>query len=321
MTPQSRNTLATQVRRFFRRRMTLLCVFHDAKHPVQTNVSLPFVLFIAGMWTILTVLAVVVATRNFDYWSAHVKTMLLRTKFEYVNHQISKSVEVLSRLQENDERIRRLLDMKSKKEIISNNDISDRGGPTLNQARFLQQLSTRPHDIKITDYDAYLAALRAQIADQERSYREIMAHITEQRSLYRFTPLIWPAQGNVTSPYGRRVHPITRQDDFHAAIDIAAPPGTPVQATADGVVRFSGWQSGYGQVIVVEHKYGYRTVYGHLSARRFNSGDRVTRGTVIGAIGNTGTSTGPHLHYEVWRDNKVQNPIRYVNPDAFFARR
>jgi len=301
--------------------LTILCVFHDARRSVHAHVSLSFVLFLVGLWTALTVLAVVVVTRNVDYWSARVKTMLLRAKFEYVNHQLSKNVEILSKVQENDEKIRRLLGMKSKKAIILSESGADRGGPTVDQARFLQQLSTKPHDIKITEYDAYLASLRRQIVDQERSYREIVAYIAEQRSLYRFTPLIWPARGNVTSPYGWRIHPVTRQGDFHAAIDIAAPPGTPVQATADGVVRFSGWQSGYGQVIVVEHKYGYRTVYGHLSARRFNAGDRVTRGTVIGAIGNTGTSTGPHLHYEVWRGDKVQNPIKYVNPDAFFAQR
>ncbi|NPA32796.1 MAG: M23 family metallopeptidase [Aquificae bacterium] len=123
-------------------------------------------------------------------------------------------------------------------------------------------------------------------------------------------PSIWPVVGVVTSHFGWRR--IGRYKEFHAGIDIAAPTGTPVVATADGVVLFSGYVRGYGYVVVIYHGYGFTTLYAHLSGREVRTGEHVAKGKVIGYVGATGRTTGSHLHYEVIKYGIRQNPILYL---------
>lgn len=132
-------------------------------------------------------------------------------------------------------------------------------------------------------------------------------------------PAIWPIDRTklkyVSSLYGMRMHPKYGYWRMHEGIDLSAPKGTPVYATGNGVVVGSGWRPGYGEIIELNHGFGYKTRYGHLSKRYVQAGDSVTRGQVIGEVGNTGVSSGAHLHYEVrFRDNTV-NPIHYFNKD------
>ena len=132
-------------------------------------------------------------------------------------------------------------------------------------------------------------------------------------------PAIWPIDRTklkyVSSLYGMRMHPRYGYWRMHEGIDLSAPKGTPVYATGNGVVVSSKWRPGYGELIELNHGFGYKTRYGHLSKRYVQAGDSVTRGQVIGEVGNTGISSGSHLHYEVrFRDNTV-NPIHYFNKD------
>ena len=120
---------------------------------------------------------------------------------------------------------------------------------------------------------------------------------------------------NVSSLYGMRVHPRYGYWKMHEGIDLSAPKGTPVYATGNAVVTRSSWQPGYGQLIELNHGFGYKTRYGHLSKRYVSPGDSVTRGQVIGEVGNTGVSSGSHLHYEVRFRDKTVNPIHYFNKD------
>lgn len=132
-------------------------------------------------------------------------------------------------------------------------------------------------------------------------------------------PAIWPIDRtklrSVSSLYGLRMHPKYNTWRMHEGIDLASPVGTPVYATGNGVVSQSRWRNGYGELIELNHGFGYKSRYGHLSKRYVQEGDSVTRGQVIGEVGNTGVSSGSHLHYEVrYRDNTV-NPIHYFNKD------
>ena len=122
-----------------------------------------------------------------------------------------------------------------------------------------------------------------------------------------------PTKGTVTSPFGYRVHPVTKKRRaFHRGIDIGAPTGTPVRAAAEGVVIRSTYnRNGYGNLIVIKHEKNLCTYYGHLSKRRVRKGQRVRKGDLIGNVGSTGASTGPHLHFEVRRGSRA------VNPNAF----
>ena len=132
-------------------------------------------------------------------------------------------------------------------------------------------------------------------------------------------PAIWPIDRtklkNVSSLYGMRVHPRYGTWRMHEGVDLSAPKGTSVYATGNAVVLRAGWQPGYGYLIELNHGFGYKTRYGHLSKMYVRAGDSVTRGQVIADVGNTGVSSGSHLHYEVRFRNKTVNPIHYFNKD------
>jgi murein DD-endopeptidase MepM/ murein hydrolase activator NlpD len=134
------------------------------------------------------------------------------------------------------------------------------------------------------------------------------------KSFIAAMPNIRPITGFITSDFGMREHPIFKRILFHAGTDFSAPVGTKVMATADGTVAFSGFDKGYGKKVIVNHAHGYQTVYAHLSKTLIRQGQHVSRGDVIAFSGNTGVSTGPHLHYEVHKNNVQVNPTAYF-PD------
>lgn len=124
---------------------------------------------------------------------------------------------------------------------------------------------------------------------------------------------IWPVQGKITSEYGWREHPIRKERLFHTGIDIAVPYGTPVYAAESGVVEFSGWSEGYGNLVIIRHRDNSLTYYGHNLELLVKVGEQLKQGKVIAFSGNSGMSTGPHLHFEIRVDNKHTNPLRYLN--------
>jgi murein DD-endopeptidase MepM/ murein hydrolase activator NlpD len=125
--------------------------------------------------------------------------------------------------------------------------------------------------------------------------------------------MVWPSSGIITSRFGWRIHPIFRTREFHTGVDIATRWGSPVLAARAGIVRFVGWMAGYGRMVVLDHGNGLETVYSHLSAALVKPGQRVAQGEVIGRIGSTGWSTGPHLLFEVRRNGVPVDPLRYLN--------
>ena len=136
----------------------------------------------------------------------------------------------------------------------------------------------------------------------------------------RFTPaagggsatLLKPVDGRVSSPFGERDHPLTGERKHHDGVDLAAAQGTPIRSAAEGVVSFAGERNGYGNVVIVDHAGGLQTLYAHQSRMGVAEGERVARGQVIGAVGSTGHSTGPHLHFEVRQGGKAVDPLPYL---------
>jgi murein DD-endopeptidase MepM/ murein hydrolase activator NlpD len=133
-----------------------------------------------------------------------------------------------------------------------------------------------------------------------------------QSQLLSSTPSIAPVRGILTDGFGGRSDPFTGEPGTHNAVDISSAVGQAVRAPADGIVVKSEWANGYGNVIYIAHGYGYSTRYGHLSSYAVHAGERVKRGDVIGYVGSTGRSTGPHLHYEVRLNNNPVNPLEYI---------
>jgi murein DD-endopeptidase MepM/ murein hydrolase activator NlpD len=157
-----------------------------------------------------------------------------------------------------------------------------------------------------------LSTLGQEISSRERSLRELKAFIEEKASLLAATPTILPVKGLITAGYGYRKSPFTGQRELHEGLDIAAPYGTPIVATADGIVTFAGPLAAYGNVVFVDHGHGFSTFYGHCSSYRVREGQRVRRGEVLAYVGTTGRTTGPHVHYEVHVSGIISNPMKYT---------
>ena len=153
--------------------------------------------------------------------------------------------------------------------------------------------------------DETLKKLAERATQLESFYRD-------QKVLLASTPSVWPVRGYLSAGFGNRPDPFTGMKDFHPGIDISTPIGTHVLAPADGVVISAGAKGGYGNAIQIDHGYHVVTRYAHLDRFNVKPGQRVRRGEVIGYVGNTGRSTAPHLHYEVWVRDQAQNPIHFI---------
>jgi murein DD-endopeptidase MepM/ murein hydrolase activator NlpD len=157
-----------------------------------------------------------------------------------------------------------------------------------------------------------LDKLSVEATRQEQSLQELQAYFQEQKSLLASTPSIWPTRGWVTSDFGQRLDPYTAERVMHEGLDIASAQGKDVVSPADGTIVFAGLEGGYGNVVVIDHGYGIKTRYGHLSQLMVKAGQRVKRGQEIATVGNTGRSTGPHLHYEVRVNGIPENPRKFI---------
>jgi len=152
-------------------------------------------------------------------------------------------------------------------------------------------------------------------SDMESSWEDkagLRKFLENQKILLASTPSLSPAKGWLSSSFGYRDSPFTGKKEFHKGIDISTRTGAPIVASADGVVSFTGWDGGYGRVVVIKHGRGFKTKYAHLKKSIVKTGQHVNRGETVGLVGSSGRSTGPHLHYEVHLNGVAVNPIRYV---------
>ena len=161
--------------------------------------------------------------------------------------------------------------------------------------------------------------LDRQLYIQSQSFDEVVALCKEHDEMIKCIPAIQPVANKdlkrTASGYGLRIDPIYKTTKFHEGMDFSASIGTPIYATGNGTVTKAGWQSGYGRIVKINHGYGYETWYAHMNKIDVRVGQKVVRGEVIGEVGNTGKSTGPHLHYEVHVKGRVVNPVNYYFMD------
>lgn len=162
----------------------------------------------------------------------------------------------------------------------------------------------------IGDFD--IDQVEKQIEHSMQTVSAIRDYLQTQKDIYMATPKGLPVEGRITSHYGERINPISGHSEFHRGIDISAGTGTPVKATADGVVSFAGWSGGGGNVVVIAHGHGFETFYAHNSKIVVTVGQHIRRGQVISYTGSTGSSTGSHCHYVVLHNGKGQNPLNHT---------
>jgi len=211
----------------------------------------------------------------------------MEKKARNVSSQLMDLKETIFSLRKTESEFASLVSLNSKKKILEMPEVSNPGAL----------------DIEL---------LKKQVDETIQSVSEIREYLKEEKNLYRSTPMGWPVKGQVTSPFGRRIHPITGESAFHSGIDIQAPMGSQVRATADGIVSFSNWHNDSGYIVVLEHGHGFSTVYAHNKVNYVKLGQKVQRGQIISLSGSTGDSTGPHVHYEVWKDRKHVNPAQFL---------
>jgi murein DD-endopeptidase MepM/ murein hydrolase activator NlpD len=160
--------------------------------------------------------------------------------------------------------------------------------------------------------DTAFSVMRDVLGTIEQRLESVRSGVERRRSLADATPSIWPVAGWLTSSFGNRRDPFTGGSDFHPGLDISANHGDEVVAPAVGTVTLAGMNGAYGNLVVIDHGYGIVTKYGHLSRFAVVSGQQVNRGDTIGYVGSTGRSTSAHLHYEIWVNGKLTNPMRLL---------
>ncbi len=175
-------------------------------------------------------------------------------------------------------------------------------------------------DELVSSIQASLNTLSNRITSQKKSYKELAILVKNKEQILSATPAIQPVSNQdlnrIASGFGYRIDPIYKTPKMHAGLDFSAPQGTPIYATADGTVKTTGYSDvGYGNHVVVNHGFGYETLYGHMVRIKARARQKIKRGEVIGYVGSTGKSTGPHLHYEVHKNGQKLDPVYFFYND------
>ena len=236
----------------------------------------------------------------------------MELQFELQQKKLNQIESVLANVEERDNNVYRVLFEASP----IPNDVRNAGFGGVNRYKNLEGYD---NSAMIKESAERIDKISKRLVVQSKSLDEIASLAEEKEALLKTIPAIQPIQNKdlsrVASGYGMRVHPILKYRKMHNGMDFTAPPGTPIYATGDGKVTKAGIGSGYGKMVIIEHGFGYKTYYAHMSKYNTSVGKNVKRGEIIGYVGNTGLSSGPHLHYEVWKNGSVVNPVNFYHND------
>jgi len=263
--------------------VTILLVPHGGTRSVSIRIPVVAIATSVCLLLIGTIFVVAVSVRVLEYHRMQERLSIISAQF------LEMKGTILS-LKQAEKDFRKLFSLKSKSAVLE---------------------SSSPGDTGSLDMEV----LKEQIDAAMQSVSDIRRYIAGQKDIFLATPVGWPVAGTLSSPYGYRNHPVYEERKFHTGVDISVPSGSEVKATANGIVSFAGWTENSGIVVVAEHGHGFSTAYAHNRKALVRVGQRVARGDVIAMSGSTGVSTGPHVHYEIWRNG------RHTDPVVFLARR
>jgi murein DD-endopeptidase MepM/ murein hydrolase activator NlpD len=243
----------------------------------------------------------------------------LKDKYADLDEQLSSLSQQMKELEKRDNNVYR--------SIFEANPIPDSArAKELEDEREFATIMSMSNNQLLTSINNTIANLNSRIKAQNASYNEIDGLVKNKEALLSHTPAIQPVSNadlsRIASGFGYRIDPVYKTIKMHAGLDFAAPQGTPIYATADGTVSIAGnTGNGYGNYVVIKHGYGYETLYGHMVKVKSRSGQAVKRGEVIGWVGSTGKSTGPHCHYEVHKNGNKIDPVYFfyndLSPEQF----
>ncbi len=268
------------IRRLFKP-VTIILVSSGNKKPVSARLPSIGIILILVSWIAFTGYIISVGVTTTKYFA-------IKDKLDFYYSQFVELRTTINSLKKAETQFNRLFSMESKEDILETLDISDTGSL----------------DMEL---------LKKQIEKSMETVGEIKDYLRQQRDIYFATPIGMPVdEGYISSNFGWRIHPLTGKRNFHSGVDVAAWPGSPVRATADGIVSFAGWSGGSGKLVVIEHGFGFTTCFAHNRKIIVKVGQRVKRGDIISYVGSTGNTTGPHVHYEVWIDKKPVNAKTFM---------
>ncbi|MCK9179251.1 MAG: M23 family metallopeptidase [Bacteroides sp.] len=236
----------------------------------------------------------------------------MQAQYNVLSHRLDEALAIMADIQQRDDNLYR---------VIMQTEPID---PAIRQAGYggtnrYEALMNLPNSELVVKTTQKLDVLDRQLYIQSLSFDDVVELCKSHEEKLLCIPAIQPIANKdlkkTASGYGMRIDPIYGTTKFHSGMDFSASPGTDVYATGNGVITKAGWETGYGNTIEVDHGFGYKTIYAHLSSIKVKRGSKVVRGEVIGGVGSTGKSTGPHLHYEVHHKGKVVNPVNYYFMD------
>ena len=293
--------------------ISVVVIPHNSFPSFRFSFSIFTFLLVMGLWAGFTLWSGYIAGRHFDYFVTKMDNKLLRTKMEYFSFKVKDGLAYLEMAKKTDGQMRKILGME---ESGYANKKSYGGASLYEFSDFKKALSEKIVKETGSTLDESVSDLQAKSEKRLSSFAEITWYITNKHNFSKAIPSFWPTDGRVSSRFGYRISPITTLREYHHGMDIANRPGTKIVSTADGVVRHTGWATGYGLSLLIDHGFGYSTLYAHLSEILVKEKQKIKRGQKIASMGSTGSSTGPHLHYEVWLNGVPRNPMPYIKTNV-----
>ncbi|HOI27440.1 MAG: M23 family metallopeptidase [Paludibacteraceae bacterium] len=241
----------------------------------------------------------------------------LEAQYEILNNQLDQVQETLTDIEQRDNNLYRV--------VVQADPIPSDIRNGNNQSSRYEDLRKKTNSELAVITTKRIDQIRRQVYVQSNSFDEIVNMAKNKEEMLLCMPAIQPVLNKdlnrMASGYGIRIDPIYKTPKFHAGMDFSGDRGTEIYATGKGVIEFKGWKQGYGNAVIINHGFGYKTLYAHLDKFKLRQGARVNRGDVIAYMGNTGKSTGNHLHYEVHYKGKVTDPRNYyyldLNPEEY----
>ena len=251
--------------------------------------------------------------RNYIQKEAAKENQSLRQEISSFNKDLSLILEVLGDIQLRDDNIYRAIF-----ETDPYPDYKRQLGTGGNSMKYKKYENMEYGDLVI-EISKKIELIEKKLASQSKSFDEVFDLTKQKQKMIKSIPSIQPVSNRdltrIASGFGLRMHPIYKIIKMHKGMDFTAPIGTEIYATGDGIVEKVGWVGGYGRTIMINHGFGYKTRYAHCSKYNCRKGQKVKRGDLIGFVGNTGQSSGPHLHYEVFKNNRQINPVNFFFND------
>lgn len=289
-------------------------------HITQKNVKILGTVagFILVVFIALTFLLVHLGAKSVELKKLRLETREQKQQLQMFSTKVDNLERTMVRLKEFDQKLRVITDLErpaspgTQKAEMMGNPMLGVGGPAEQDKDPLTRALQAERSAIAEKMNQSIDRLQNEVKDQEKSFQELRTFLEDRKSSLASTPTIWPVRGFLTSSFGWRASPFTNRRQMHEGVDIATRRGTPVRATANGMVVSYAFMGGHGNTVILDHGFGYRTNYAHLDSAAVRAGQRVKRGEVIGYVGTSGVVTGPHLHYEVHVNGVPVNPARYL---------